>query len=394
MPSRSLSDLHAFLRSHLLTNIIPFWMKHAIDPAGGINTCIRDDGSLVSRDKWLWSQWRAVWVFSHLYRCHEQNPRYLEIARHIARFAAKYGWDDQVRGWVLRVSGDGEVQAGYDSVYVDGFAIYGLTELALAGGDAWALDLARKTAEAVIPRLSQRHETLPSFPYPTPPGARVHGFPMMFSLCLQELYDACKHQPYADLAAKLQDEVMRGFYRADIDMVVERIAEDWSTYPGHLGSTVVPGHAIEDMWFQMHVALSNGRRELIPQCIRLIKRHLEIGWDAEYGGILLAIDAHGGPEIGWKFADTKLWWPHTEAMYACLLAHEHCREPWCLDWYWKVHDLSFKHYPVPEHGEWTQKLDRQFRKITDVVALPVKDPFHLPRAIMLCVESLARMTAK
>jgi N-acylglucosamine 2-epimerase len=56
-----------------------------------------------------------------------------------------------------------------------------------------------------------------------------------------------------------------------------------------------------------------------------------------------------------------------------------------------VHDLSFKHYPVPEHGEWTQKLDRQFRKITDVVALPVKDPFHLPRAIMLCVESLARM---
>ena len=68
-PSQNIIQLRDFLKGHLLENIVPFWTNHAVDPLGGINTCIRDDGSIVSRDKWLWSQWRAVWVFSKLYNC-------------------------------------------------------------------------------------------------------------------------------------------------------------------------------------------------------------------------------------------------------------------------------------------------------------------------------------
>ena len=37
-----------------------------------------------------------------------------------------------------------------------------------------------------------------------------------------------------------------------------------------------------------------------------------------------------------------------------------------------------------------QRLDREGRKIHEVIALPVKDPFHLPRALILAVESLER----
>ena len=95
--------------------------------------------------------------------------------------------------------------------------------------------------------------------------------------------------------------------------------------------------------------------------------------------------------VGWPFADTKLWWPHTEALYATLLAHEHVREPWCLEWHERVREYCFAHYPVPGHGEWRQKLDRRGNPITDVVALPVKDPFHLPRALIYSLEVLGRL---
>ena len=34
---------------------------------GGLFTCSRDDGSLISTHKYLWSQCRAVWTFAALY---------------------------------------------------------------------------------------------------------------------------------------------------------------------------------------------------------------------------------------------------------------------------------------------------------------------------------------
>jgi N-acylglucosamine 2-epimerase len=105
---------------------------------------------------------------------------------------------------------------------------------------------------------------------------------------------------------------------------------------------------------------------------------------------LLSLDAEGGSPW-WPFADSKLWWPHTETLYALLLAYEISNEQWCLDWFAQVHDYAFSHYPVAHYGEWTQKLDRYGRKFTETVALPVKDPFHLPRALIYCTEVLQRL---
>ena len=45
---KSLPELRDFLLDHLLNNIVPFWQRHAVDPRGGLNTCIRDDGSVVN----------------------------------------------------------------------------------------------------------------------------------------------------------------------------------------------------------------------------------------------------------------------------------------------------------------------------------------------------------
>jgi N-acylglucosamine 2-epimerase len=395
-PSADLAALRTDLLNHLTNDIVPFWTRHALDPEGGINTCIADDGTLISREKWLWSQWRAVWVFSKLHRgLKPSHSVWLDAAKQIASFALKYGWDESAGSWRSLVTAEGEVIGGSDSIYVDGFAIYGLVELALATGQESYLVWARKTADRVLARLEAPHDQIPHFPYPVPAGARVHGIPMMFALVLWELGQVCDDDRYRAAAFRLQNEVFEQFYRPEYDLVVERIAADGSLYPGSPGSAVVPGHVIEDMWFQIHIARERGDTARIAEACRLIRRHLEIGWDADPaygGGILLAVDAKGGPEIGWKFADSKLWWPQTETLYALLLAYEHTRESWCLEWYDRVHRYAFAHYPSP-HGEWTQRLKRDGSAMNEVVALPVKDPFHLPRALYYCVETLDRLIA-
>ena len=74
-----------FYKYHLHQKILPFWLNHCIDHRnGGINNCVRDDGKLLSTDKYLWSQGRALWVFSHLYNAHGNDLKWLNIAKPIA----------------------------------------------------------------------------------------------------------------------------------------------------------------------------------------------------------------------------------------------------------------------------------------------------------------------
>ncbi|MBL9214151.1 MAG: AGE family epimerase/isomerase, partial [Opitutaceae bacterium] len=183
------------------------------------------------------------------------------------------------------------------------------------------------------------------------------------------------------------------FYRGDRYVVLFFVGAEGSVYPRPLGTAVVPGHAIEDMWFQIHVSdlLQPDPARLAEAC-RLILRHLELGWDqAHGGGLLLAVDADGREPVGWKFADTKLWWPQTEALYATLLGWERTRRPEFLDWYERVWQVCLDHFVDWQHGEWRQKLDRDFQPLTDTVALPVKDPFHLPRSLLLQLELLEKL---
>ena len=187
---------------------------------------------------------------------------------------------------------------------------------------------------------------------------------------------------------------MDTFLRRDRGLVLEWLDRDGHEYPPPAGTAILPGHAIESMWFQMDIARDGGDRGTLDRAVEVSRRNLEVGWDREYGGLFYAVDADGRSEVGWPFADTKLWWVHTEALIGTLLAYEHCRQDWCLEWHGRIREYSYAHYPVAGHGEWRQKLDRKGQPITDVVALPVKDPFHLPRALILCINALDRLASR
>jgi N-acylglucosamine 2-epimerase len=373
----------------LFDDVLPFWHGHAFDPNGGINTCIADDGTLLNRDRWNWSQWRAVWVWSKLHNAFGPRSEWLNRARGIYEFVVAHGPLDDGH-WPLLLGGDGRLVRGYESLYVDGFALYALAELLRATGDGAVRMYALRTYRAVRAAFDTP-DPPPAYPYPIAPGRIVHGISMIFSLAFHELAQALGDAEIDEAAITEHRRVMDVFLRRDRGVVLERLRSDESELPPPEGTAIVPGHAIESMWFQLHIARARGDHAACQRAVEAIRRHLELGWDPEFGGLLLAVDADGRPEVDWPHAQTKLWWPHTEALYATLLAYEVSRQPWCLEWHERVREYSYAHYPVAVHGEWRQKLDRRGHPITETLVLPVKDPFHLPRALIYLIEVLRRL---
>jgi N-acylglucosamine 2-epimerase len=381
-----LNDLAHGLQRHLLEDVIAFWTRHALDPDGGLNTCIRDDGSIISRDKFMWSQLRAIYTFSALYNHIERRQEWLDIAAQIFRFCAKHGRDDQGH-WVFRVGSDGRIIEGATSIFAESFALLGCCEYFRAAGDTSALGLAKETYESTTVRLAVPG-SYQIAPYEIPPGLEAHAISMAFSFAFHELAVVTNDDRVRQSALAHALKVMDRYRRPERKALLEYVRPDGSLEDSPAGRVVIPGHAIESMWFQIHQFQHLGMHDRVTQCIECIRWNMELGWDSEFGGISLGLDLEGKHPIYWKFHDAKLWWPQTEALYALLLAHSICGEPWCLEWYWRLHEVAFRHYPVFPHGEWTQRLDRRFKPFDGVVALPVKDPFHLPRALIVMIKLL------
>jgi N-acylglucosamine 2-epimerase len=88
----------------------------------------------------------------------------------------------------------------------------------------------------------------------------------------------------------------------------------------------------------------------------------------------------------------KLWWPHSEALYTSMLAYNITNDNFFSNMYNKVHEYTFSTFPNKNKdiGEWIQIRDRKGNSINKTVALPVKDPFHVMRNVILIIELLSK----
>jgi N-acylglucosamine 2-epimerase len=377
-------------RDTLLHDVAPFWLRYGWDKQhGGIGNILDDAGNVVGTDKYLWSQGRALWTFSALYRRIERRREWIDFAEHIFNYLITHGRDEQGR-WVFRLDKDGKPLDGPISIYVDGFVMAGLTEFYSVTGNTRAKELALETYENTRARIAQPggYEVAP---YVLEPGTKTHGVAMVFALFYYELGQALARTDIERDALSHAYQVLNDFYRPERDAIVEFVTLDGQFIDSPEGRACVPGHAIESLWFLISIFERSGDSASIQKCCRLIKRHLELGWDEEFGGLMLARDIDGKEPIYWKHPTHKPWWVQVEALVATAFAYVHTREPWCLEWHRKVQEFAFAHYPVPT-GEWTQWVDRQGKRMGNL-ALPVKDPFHLPRALIYLINILQREVA-
>lgn len=410
------ADRHALARAyrdHLEHAVLPFWLRHADAERGGVFTCLDNaTGRRVSDDKFVWSQARWAWTMAHAARMAERgaltlpHDLLLHHARTTADFLLRHAFlDDGGVAYLLAADGTKKefiAGKGHDlSFFADGFVILALTGVARASGDDAYLERALSAYDALRQRLA--NGAVRSEPYPLPSGCRAHAWPMIMLNVTQELERALRAAGNPRAAALAADgladmDAVLGYVRPD-GLVQEVVCDDGRDTL--LTRHVTPGHAIESMWFVLEQAARHGRPDAVDTAVRVIARSFEAGWDPVYGGLFRYVVPGGTEPTGsadgpferlildtW---DTKIWWPHSETLYATLLAEAVADASALRGVHDLVYEYTFATFPNPDPavGEWIQIRDRRGRPLDKVVGLPVKDPYHLTRNLLLIVELLA-----
>ena len=121
------------------------------------------------------------------------------------------------------------------------------------------------------------------------------------------------------------------------------------------------------------------------------------GWDKEYGGLLRFVDKEGGPPRGETTGEAfetlildtwhmKIWWPHAETLYTFLKLYSITGDEELLDIYRMAEEYIFRVFPDKVNGEWIQIRNREGIPEEKLVALPVKDPFHILRVFLRIIQ--------
>lgn len=136
------------ITNHLEQELIPFWGKRAVDKEySGYFTNFDKEGILEEdKAKYIVTQTRMLWGFSKLYHTYKKEE-YLIAAQQGYHFLTTYFWDKCYGGWYWKTEQNGKVSDDGKVVYGQAFAIYALSEYALAAGNREAQEYAEKTFE-------------------------------------------------------------------------------------------------------------------------------------------------------------------------------------------------------------------------------------------------------
>lgn len=384
-----IEELIKVYRDGLLGDTIPFWTKYSVDREyGGFLTFLDEDGSLFGTDKPVWLQGRIVWMFSKLYNEVERRPEWLELAKHGVDFLLKHCFDNDGRMFFL-VTRDGKPLRKRRYVFSEVFGVMGLAEYAKASGEDWA----RQKAADLYDLLIRYHTSPGLLPPKDIPGTRPmksHAMPMILLATAQVARQVDNRPVYNQTIDRSIHEVFNHFCKPDLRAVLENVGPNGEVMDSPEGRSLLPGHAIETAWFIMEEGRHRGDKELSLRALPILEYSLERGWDEQFGGLLYYTDLYNRPCCQYEW-DLKLWWPHTEVIYATLLAYHLTGDEKWAKWHEKVHEYTYSHFPDAKHGEWFGYLHRDGTVSHRMKGNLWKGPYHLSRMQLQCWKLLESM---
>ena len=373
-------------RQDLFESVIPFWMKYSLDREhGGYFTCLDRDGALYDDRKYMWLNGRQVWTLSRLYNEVEKRPEWLEAARLGAEFLRRHARDGQGRCY-FSLTRDGRPAAYQRKPYAAVFIMLGWLEYAKASGEEWA----RREAMELFWSVRRWIANPGLMDRPSLSGAPAFSQLADVMVEISMALEMAAIDPDPRYRAILGELYLRAMRHLDPDrqVLLENVMPDGARRTEMPeGRLVSPGHVVEVCWFLLHlleVVPEAGRAEDV---LRILDASLHFGWDREYGGLLYFVDTNGRPPLQLE-ASMKLWWPHTEAIYALVLAYTKTHDPKWLEWLRQVDEYTYNTFPDPEHGEWFGYCDRAGKPTHTLKGNSYKGCFHVPRALLFSVQRI------
>lgn len=411
-------SLAKFYAQEIEANFWPFWEKAVDEEYGGVFTCFNNEGSeLASTTKYIWSQGRFLWLVSELFQLAQSgslrlSPKRLEkMAEQTYGFLKSNALMDNNHALYALTQDGGRIQGEEDlSVFADYFFVLGMNKYAEVFRNQEAFELAKEVYVTIKKRIASG--SFDTAPYPIPDGFASHSLLMIQLNVVQELeltakqFDSSFAEEAGQDVKRLVSQILHEFITED-GRIVELKSDDVQRQTGSLlGRHVNPGHTLESIWFQLH-SLDHWnvdeQQGVVDKLSQAALRAADLGWDHEYGGLLRFVDQEGGQPSGQENGaayerliidtwDTKLWWPHSEALYTMLLLYKTTGNDSFKEWYGKLEDYIFTTFPNPDPAikEWIQIRDRNGEPLNKVVALPVKDPFHIVRNFILIIKLLSQ----
>ena len=389
----------------LADNIMPFWASHAVDDQhGGFVTHLDRAGQWFGpTDKYLVPQARLVWTFAAAHRHGLAGKGYLDIAAAGARFLVERMWDAKAGGFYWAVQRDGRPLIGGKRTYGQAFAIFALSEYALAADSQWARDWAINTLDILSERagdgaLGFREE----FDQHWQPacgragGGKTVNVHLHLLEALTRLFQATGDGHHAAQLRCLIDLVLsRGVHPRHFYAIDDLLESDWR-WPTASPLRTSYGHNAELAWLVLHAidVLGDPPESVRRHVLGLIDHALDFGFDHRRGGLALAGPPLGQARFAWYFgADicVKRWWEQAEMLVATLAAYELTGQPRYLralerqfDWVWR-HQLDHQDGDWFEATDWRTGQPLTFRKGDDW-----KEPYHGARALMEVSQRLSK----
>jgi len=384
--------IEALMRLHrdgLLEDTVPFWMKHTVDHEyGGFLNYLDRDGAVLCTDKPVWILGRLTWLMAMLWNNVEKRAEWLDTARHGIEFIEEHCFDTDGRMF-YEVTRDGRPLRKRRYVFTETFGVLAFSEYALAAQDEARLDKAKQLFKLLF-CYRNNPELLPPKVYPQTRRTKSHAMAMILLCVAQQMRKTGQDPLYDELIDLSIGEVFDDFMKPDEKALLETVGPNGERLDSPEGRCVLPGHAIETAWFIMAEYRRRKDNALLEKACRILDWSLDIGWDEEFGGLLYYVDVEGKPPEQYEH-DMKLWWPHNEALYACLLAHHLTGEPKYEQWYERLHAYAYAHFPDEEYGEWFKYLHRDGTVSSTVKGNRWAGPFHLPRMQYNCWKLLDEM---
>ncbi len=376
-------------RSELVDQILPFWLKHSLDPVnGGYFTCLDRTGKVYDTDKFVWLQGRQVWCLSYMYKHLEPDPQWLQAALLGAEFLKRHGRDAD-GNWYFSLTAEGKPLVQPYNIFSDCFATMAFAALdRINPRDEWK-QIALDTFDNILKRQDNWKGTYNK----AVPGTRtLKNFSLPMILCnlsleLEHLIGADRVNAFAP---QVVDEILNVFYQSDSGLILENVHPDGKPCDSFEGRVLNPGHAIEAMWFIMDLGKRFNDPALINKAKDILLHTLEYGWDREYGGIFYFLDIQGHPpqQLEW---DQKLWWVHVETLVGLAKAYALTGDTRCAEWFERVHQYTWSHFRDEPHGEWFGYLNRRGEVLLPLKGGKWKGCFHIPRSLYQVHQTLSQL---
>ena len=363
------------LKSTLNENILNFWLTKSIDKThGGYKIRIGPNGEdQGDGPKALVTQARTLWLFARAARAgYGDKKQLLAASGHGYKFMLAKMWNPKHGGfaWSVDASGATKTQPKIH-MYGQSFALYAISEYAMASGRKEVLDFAVKFFNLLEQKAhdNQYGGYIEFFNEDWSPGSgpsymsapgdyKLMNTHLHLMEAMTTFYRASKLPLARTRLIELMSIESSAVVRKSITACTDQYTRDWTPVLDGNAARVSYGHDLENIWLLADAADAAGLP--VAPYLDFFRENfaysMKYGWDPKDGGFWY---------WGWfrqpASGRNKSWWVQSEVLVSALTMYKLTRDPQYLDVFERTWRFIDSHHIDRKTGEWWESVNERLQ---------------------------------